>query len=286
MEKPEPTVADGLLRVLTPLALYYILSFAVAFIYGQLVLRQAGFAMLEAEHGQAEFSMYFQEALKTQSMEMLLVTAAVGIPLFQKMYDRDLGRRGASGLRGGSAVLEKRPFFWSLFMAAALALLLNLLVFLTPLMEWSSGYLKAEERLSGGSFGMKLLALGIASPVLEELLMRGLLFQRLKEMTGVRKATFWSALIFGIFHQNLVQGVYAFLMGLFFAYLMEWFGTILAPVLAHMASNILILLLSESRMLQFLMESRIAFAAAAVGCLLILFRGFRLLSCRKIIDNL
>ena len=46
-----------------------------------------------------------------------------------------------------------------------------------------------------------------------------------------------SAVLFGLYHGNLLQGVYAFLLGLVLAWLYERFQTLAAPWLFHAAAN-------------------------------------------------
>ena len=70
-------------------------------------------------------------------------------------------------------------------------------------------------------------------------------------------AMIWSALVFGVFHGNLVQGVYAFLIGLFFAWLMERTQRILVPMLGHMAANLFIVLLEDSHLLDLFYQSEL-----------------------------
>lgn len=50
--------------------------------------------------------------------------------------------------------------------------------------------------------------------------------------------------IFGVFHWDLVQGIYSFFMGLILAYLMEKTNTVKAPVVFHFAANLAALVLA------------------------------------------
>ena len=43
----------------------------------------------------------------------------------------------------------------------------------------------------------------------------------------------------------MIQGIYAFLVGLFFAWLMERFQRILVPMVAHMSANLFVILLED-----------------------------------------
>lgn len=78
----------------------------------------------------------------------------------------------------------------------------------------------------------------LLAPIGEELLFRGI------TMTWLNKVTskFWlvnliQALLFGIFHVNIVQGFYAFVMGLIFGYIREKYQSMYAAVLIHALVN-------------------------------------------------
>ena len=66
----------------------------------------------------------------------------------------------------------------------------------------------------------------------------GILFQRLKELMSVKAAAVVSALVFGLYHGTLTQGIYGFFMGLALVWAMERTQTVKAPVVVHMAANL------------------------------------------------
>lgn len=76
----------------------------------------------------------------------------------------------------------------------------------------------------------------LLGPLCEELLFRGLLAGRLARY-GQKPAAFVSALLFGLYHANLSQFFYAFLLGLLLAYTYFYTGTLKAPVILHMLFN-------------------------------------------------
>ena len=73
--------------------------------------------------------------------------------------------------------------------------------------------------------------------------MRGLVYGRLRDMMRPLPAILWSALFFGLFHGNLVQGVYATACGIYLGWIMERFRTIKATAVAHIAANAFITIL-------------------------------------------
>ena len=89
-----------------------------------------------------------------------------------------------------------------------------------------------------GLLWLELTVLLAASPFLEEIFFRGILFQRLKELMSVKAAAVVSALVFGLYHGTLTQGIYGFFMGLALAWGMERTQTVKAPVVIHMAANL------------------------------------------------
>ena len=100
------------------------------------------------------------------------------------------------------------------------------------------GYESVEQNLLSGNPMLQIIVLLAASPMLEEFFFRGVLYGRLKEVSSVKHAMWISALGFGLYHANLSQGIYGFLMGLFFAWTMEKFQTVKAPIAVHIASNL------------------------------------------------
>lgn len=83
----------------------------------------------------------------------------------------------------------------------------------------------------------RMLCYELIAPVAEELLFRQVIFIRLKKIAPVWLAVTISALAFGIYHGNPVQGIYAFIMGIILALVYECSGSLLFPILFHMIAN-------------------------------------------------
>lgn len=88
-----------------------------------------------------------------------------------------------------------------------------------------------------GNFSMFLYG-GILAPITEEILFRGLV-QRTLLPWGKRFAILCSAFVFGIFHGNLFQAPYAFLVGLVLGYVACEYSIAWAMVL-HMMNNLVL----------------------------------------------
>lgn len=90
---------------------------------------------------------------------------------------------------------------------------------------------------------LQAAAFGLFTPFVEELVFRGILYARLERAYGLRKAILLSGLLFGIYHESPVQGIYAFVMGCLFALLYAQTGRFLIPFALHGACNLAVLCL-------------------------------------------
>ena len=114
----------------------------------------------------------------------------------------------------------------------------NNLVNISPLPELSDSYEETSAMLMSGSLVLQLLCVCMLAPIVEELVMRGLLYERLREFMKPKWAIFLGGVLFGVFHGNLVQGIYAACSGWFLCWLMETYHSLKATVLSHMVSNL------------------------------------------------
>lgn len=106
-------------------------------------------------------------------------------------------------------------------------------------------YTELMEAAGLGTDPLTIFASVLIAPVGEEILCRGITFHYAgKVVQGMknRKAAFWianvlQALMFGIMHGNLVQGFYAFLMGLCLGWLRYRYRSLYPAMLAHLVVN-------------------------------------------------
>ena len=84
-----------------------------------------------------------------------------------------------------------------------------------------------------------LICVVIFIPIFEELLFRGLIFNELKKTINIALSIIIQALIFGIFHGNLIQGVYTFILGVILSIIYIWLDSIWAPIICHVTFNLM-----------------------------------------------
>jgi membrane protease YdiL (CAAX protease family) len=79
--------------------------------------------------------------------------------------------------------------------------------------------------------------IGAAAPIAEELFFRGYCQTRLSERWGPAVGVGVTSVLFGVFHMNLVQGLCAGVIGVYFGWSAERSGSVRPAMLAHMANN-------------------------------------------------
>lgn len=165
------------------------------------------------------------------------------------------------------------PVFWTVIAGIGACAVGNLVVILLSL--HSPSYESAKGSFHGISMGLELLAFGVLTPLAEELVFRGLGFMRAKKEIGFWAAALLSALLFGCFHGNIVQGVYAFGIGLLLAWACEQYHALWPALTIHMAANIFAVCLNSAGLLVWMYATPVKLLIAGVFFTALLCVGIR-----------
>lgn len=144
-------------------------------------------------------------------------------------------------------------------------------ILMSVVRKFSSDYWRVAQNFYKQDLLLEIVALCILGPFVEELVYRGFVYQRLRESASETKAAVWSALLFGAMHFNLVQFVYAFVLGLLLAHIVSKTGSLFTAIAAHMAANLVSVLWEETDWLDFLNQTGIRQHGAAVISLVLMW---------------
>lgn len=229
--------AKTLLLSLTPIALMYIIQILVVF--------GVQFLIIFADRFLTMIHIYQLPVLQYVINQYVYIISAASYGLFLLVgyfwYRRVMADRRAVYLeRGHKPVLDSGAilgiFFVALFIQFAVSSLLNILAVVAP--DLMGQYMEVMEGLGMSEPSIiSMLYVIIMAPLAEELLMRGLCLKILENSFPFWAANFLQALYFGIYHMNLVQGCYAFVMGLILGRLVKKYGTLKASILCHFIIN-------------------------------------------------
>lgn len=175
--------------------------------------------------------------------------ALLAVPVFGRLYkgmpgkpfDTDFGPKG-SVFRENTAGRQNRygirDGIFSAVFGIAVCVAVNTLIMVSPLPDYFTGFSSAAEELYEPPFLLQIGAAGLAIPLAEELVFRGIVFGGLRKNHSFARAACLSAAVFGIYHGNMLQGIYGFIMGWVLAYETERKKTIKGAVLLHAGANL------------------------------------------------
>ena len=103
--------------------------------------------------------------------------------------------------------------FWCVCVVV-LGIVTNILLTHSGLITESKGFERAENTLTDGCLLLKILCNCLVIPILEELLLRGIIAGQLYLWYGTFISVFLSSIFFGILHNNIVQFIYAVVVGI------------------------------------------------------------------------
>lgn len=188
-------------------------------------------------------ALYYGLGFKMDSMvssflsELLILVPALVFLWIEKM---DAQEKGQPVPKAASILRLKKIRFSTVLLVFVISILITPLVGLLnaiSMMFVDNEVLLMNEQFSDMPWIFYFLIVGVAAPVCEEILFRGVIYRGLLKSGNVVKAAFWSALFFGLLHMNFNQAPYAFVLGAVMAILLETAGSLWAPILLHFFIN-------------------------------------------------
>lgn len=147
-------------------------------------------------------------------------------------------------------IMNAKPISLLIFMGIGCQFLFNGLVniFLKYLSKLYIDYKVEMDKLTKGNTVIVILLLVVIAPITEELIFRGVLLHYARKYIKFCGANLFQAFLFGLYHWNILQGLYAAVMGLLLGYICYKFKTVMASIILHViinASAILVNLFSD-----------------------------------------
>lgn len=166
-----------------------------------------------------------------------VISLAILIPWYYKIYVKRDAKVIYKRALGVKPVLKAIALMLSLYLVINGAFVLAEMTVPKIMSEYN-------ELMNAMSLGSNLLITiiygYILGPITEEMYFRGVIF-KLLEKSGINHmlAIAIQALFFAIVHMNLVQGIYAFGLGMVLGYLRYKYKTVFITIGAHMVFNVL-----------------------------------------------
>lgn len=139
-------------------------------------------------------------------------------------------------------IIHGKTIGWILFLGIGLQALTSVALQLAHeiVPEAVENLSELMETVGIGEVGVfSMMATVILAPIAEEVIFRGVTLNLAKKAgASFLVANAIQALMFGIYHANLVQGAYAFVLGLVLGYAAHKYGSLYPAILLHLAYNL------------------------------------------------
>ena len=223
-------IIDGIKEAIFPLFVYYLVSN---------LLQIVGLTYLESIRESVPFSMGKGEGFLIVRgvvlMTSFFLTTLCVFPYYQK--EKVFFAKERKGL--------KKEWILIPVAAAVLAIGCNYLWSFLPFFRENEAYEAVAKHQYSYPLWLGLLLYGLAAPLAEEVMFRGILYPIFRRTSGIIFGILLSSFLFGVFHGNVVQASYGMVMGVIMAYVYEKYGTLKAPLLFHSGANVAIYMLQN-----------------------------------------
>lgn len=163
----------------------------------------------------------FNDYLSTKQIYIALIVAIIFIPLLindYKKYKKETN--------------NKINYFYLIILGIILSLMYNIFAY------YLNFVLKTSLFDNSNNIAITLLSTGILGPIIEELMFRGIIYNELKSKYSNMKSILITTIFFAIIHINIIQILYALIIGFILIFVYEKYNNVKAPIILHMASNI------------------------------------------------
>lgn len=228
----QSSVLDKIINVIMPLIIYLFVALfsQVGFTTFVMVtefksLGENGVSYRET----ATFVENMNNIVTSNTLSVTFITIIICIPVMIYLFRKQRGNLTFTG--------EKKGLYINIFIGIFASLGISKLVTLLPIDGILGNYSEVSKNVMSSNLPLQIVALIILGPLMEELMFRGLIYNRIKVLSDSVIAGYISSIIFGVYHMNLVQGLYTFVLGVLLAYVYERFSTLWASYLLHAGAN-------------------------------------------------
>lgn len=242
--KKENVKLQAVMDVFLPLLIYYLSSNIVLYFLNELVQW-----LVQKNEGLGLVWLYrYADAIRVVDNAVAMV---VGAWFLRRHFVQEVCLQGqvvavkTAGLMRGyisegvrSFCKRYKEYVPVLCLSIASSITLNLLAQFGQVALYSDSFREVVKTQYAVSIGVGLVIYGVVSPLVEEMVFRGVVYHKCRRYLGIVPGIVLSSLLFGILHGNLVQGIYAFVMGVLITACYELYQSFCVPVLFHAGANI------------------------------------------------
>ena len=176
-----------------------------------------------------EYQEKLNNYINSKSLLIILITSVIFIPILYKVFKKFKIKNN----------FKLKDIFIPITLGITISLIYNIILYyLNNLFNFTNNF-----EISNMPIIVQIICSGIFGPILEELVFRGLVYNKLETFNKKNIAITLTSIIFALFHTDIVNVIYAFIVSFVLIYLYDKYKTIKAPIIMHMSLNITIILM-------------------------------------------
>lgn len=167
--------------------------------------------------------------INSKSILIILITAIIFIPILYKVFKKYKKENS----------FKLKDIVLPIILGITVSLIYNIILFqLNNLFHFTNKF-----EISSIPIIVQIICSGILGPILEELVFRGIVYNKLKTFNNYKVSIILTSIIFALFHSNIIDSIYAFIVSFVLIYVYEKYRTLKAPILMHIGLNTTIILM-------------------------------------------
>lgn len=227
------TYIKKFLKVLIWPILFLLGNFLIQYIFVSIFNKNEKGTMNDSEflnHIQTEdYISKLNEYITSKTLVIILIVFIIFLPLLYKKYKKYKELN----------IFNKKDIFIPIILGICISLIHNIIWYsLNYLFNFTNIF-----EISKVSLIIQIISSGILGPILEELMYRGIVYNKLKEFNNENLSTIITSILFALSHNNIINGIYAFFVSFILIYLYKKYKTLKAPILMHIALNVTVILI-------------------------------------------
>ncbi len=249
-------------RCVSPILYNIIITILMQFPFGILI---SLLAMEQSGGDSVQYTQIFDVLVFEYSLYILGASLLVTMPFMIVMIYFDKRKIEVWYEWKNFKTSKKKQAILVMILAISFCIALNYLIGLSGIQQLFPGYDEIAEGIFIAPIGIQIIVAGILAPIVEELTFRGIIYRRIRHYLNVKWGMILSSLFFGIYHGNVVQFIYAFLMGLIMVYIYEKYRSIMWPIIFHGVANIVSVCITSTDLGYYMNQSLIGVLIITVG---------------------
>ncbi len=244
------SIETKILRSILPILIYFFINILVQLGFAIAVTMTEFVALGEGSIMNYFVTYNFSGDVARVAMEnglfVTLISGIITVPIALKMMKNDADAVSPKTMKAHFSNVKLNKWYYIVLLGLFASMGISKAVTILPIDNILGSYEEVGNSFAANPLVLQILALVIMGPLTEEIIFRGLVYKRVKRYTDSVKGAIISAVVFGIYHYNLVQGIYGFILGILLVFVYEKYKTIAAPVIMHLSANLIALLMMYS----------------------------------------